>query len=116
LASAIICRHGGDSTTSGLEALHRFHRGSSTPPCHKVVHLRWLRGGKRHWIFIRRGLSSKVPLILGGDAWSTPTICGKGTQGLDCISILSSRVLFVKWKALSSNSWSLRECCEGLSK
>jgi hypothetical protein len=52
----------------------------------------------------RKGLSSRWPLFLGGDAWRTPMNGGSDTRGLDCFSFLRFRVFFVKLKVLSSNS------------
>jgi hypothetical protein len=108
LATAIFCRHGGKSSTSDAEALHRIRRRSSVPLRHQVVRPRWLGGDRRLWFFVGRGCSSSLPLILGGDAFRTPAICGGGTQGLDRFSYLCPRVFFTIWKALSSICWFFR--------
>jgi hypothetical protein len=39
---------------------------------------------------------------LGGDAWSSPAVRGGDYLGPDCFFSLFVRVVFVKWKALSS--------------
>jgi hypothetical protein len=45
---------------------------------------------------------------LGGDASSSPTLGGRGTEGLDYLFTFSSRVLSVKCEGSSSNSWFIR--------
>ena len=45
---------------------------------------------------------------LGGSTWRSPASCGGDTRGLDCFSFFSSRVFYVKAKALSSNCRSFR--------
>jgi hypothetical protein len=39
---------------------------------------------------------------LGGDAWSSPAVRGGDYLGPDCFFSILVRVVFVKWKALSS--------------
>jgi hypothetical protein len=50
-------------------------------------------------------LSSVLLSELGGGAWSSPACGGRGTEVLDCFLLFTSKVLFVKCEALSSNSW-----------
>jgi hypothetical protein len=66
LASTILCRHGGEISTSGMEVLHRFRRGCSKPLCYKVIRSPWLGGGPRLRIIAGRGLMSNKSLFLGG--------------------------------------------------
>jgi hypothetical protein len=108
LASTILCRHGGEISTSTTEALHRSSRGCSKPLSHEVTCSSWLGGGPRLRIHAGRGLPSRRPLLLGGDALRTPAIGGGDAQGRDCILSFSSRVFCVKIKTLSSNSRFLR--------
>jgi hypothetical protein len=107
LASAIFRRHGGISPTSRSEALLPSY-WSSAPCSHQVVCPRWFRGVQRRRSYAGKGCSGACALFLGGDALRTPTSGGGGTQGLDCVPILSSRVFFVIWQALSSNYWFFR--------
>jgi hypothetical protein len=99
LASMILCRHGGEISTSGVEALHRFHRGCSKPLCYEAIRFLWLGGGPRLRIFVGRGLPSSRPLLLGGDAWRTLTRSGGDAHGLNCFESLCSRVFLVKSKS-----------------
>jgi hypothetical protein len=46
MASATLCRQGGDNSTSGEEALH-LQRGCLKLPGHKVICSPWLGGGPR---------------------------------------------------------------------
>lgn len=103
LATAIFCRHGGESLTSDEEALLRIRHWSSTLLRHQVVRPRWQGGGQWTRFFAGRGRSSTLPLILGGDALRTPATCGGDTQELDCFFFFSVRVFFVIIEALSSN-------------
>jgi hypothetical protein len=107
-ASMILCRQGGVISTSASEALHS-SRGGSTTPCHQVVCPRWLGDGLRLRNFVGREPLSTLFLFLGGNAWRTPASGGGGTQGLDCLESLCSKVFSVKSKALSSNTRFLRE-------
>jgi hypothetical protein len=113
LATAIFCRHGGDASTSDVEALLRIRLWSSTSLRHQVVRPRWLGGGQRLWFVAGRGFSSYLPLFLGGDALRTPAMCGGGTKGLDCFSFFCSRVFFAIMEALTSFSSVL---CESVVK
>jgi hypothetical protein len=61
LASAILCLHGGESSTSDEEALLQICRWNSTPLCHQVVCPRWLGGGQRRRFFTKRGYTSNLP-------------------------------------------------------
>jgi hypothetical protein len=102
-ASAILCRQGGDFSTSTVEALH-LRCGCSKLSGHEVICSPWLESGPQRQISAGRRLPSNWPLFLGGDALRTPAKCGGGTEGLDCFISFSSRVLCVKSKVLSSNS------------
>jgi hypothetical protein len=53
---------------------------------------------------IGKGLLNSWSLFLGGDASGTPAGSGGGAQGLVCFRSVSSRVLVVIFKGLSSNS------------
>jgi hypothetical protein len=103
-ASEILCRQGGDISTSTEEAFH-LRCGCSKLSGHEVICSPWLGSGPRRQINAGRRLPSNWPLFLGGDAWRTPTKCGGGTEGLDCFRSSSSRALCVKSEVLSSNSW-----------
>jgi hypothetical protein len=94
MASATLCRQGGDIQTS---------IGCSKLPGHEVMCSTWLGSGPRRQISAGRGLSSSWPLFLGG-AWRTPARCGGGTWELDCFRSICSRVFSVKSRVLSSNS------------
>jgi hypothetical protein len=103
-ASTILCWQGGDFSTSTVEAFH-LRCGCSKLSGHEVIRSPWLGSGPRRQINAGRRLPSNWPLFLGGDACRTPAKCGGGTEGLDCFRSFSSRVLCVKSKVLSSNSW-----------
>jgi hypothetical protein len=106
-AVAILCRHGGEYSTSSAEAL-RASRRSSTTPCYQVVHPRWLRDGRRLQLITGREPASIQFLFLGGNASRTPASGGSDPQGPDCLELDCIRVFFVKWKPFSSNVRFLR--------
>jgi hypothetical protein len=63
LASMILCRHGGEISTSGMEALHRFYRGCSKPLCYEVIRSPWLGGGPPLRIIAERGAPEQQILV-----------------------------------------------------
>jgi hypothetical protein len=96
-AFAIFYRHGDKSSTFVEEAVHQIHRWSLMPLCHQVVRPWWLGGDQWPWFFAERGCPRILPLILGGDALSTPMICGGGTKGLDCFSSFVPGCFFLQF-------------------
>jgi hypothetical protein len=99
----IYCRHGGSVSTSGVEAFTRSGHGSSKPAHHEVICSPWRAGGPWLRLVVGRGLPSCRSLFLGGDASRTPARGGGGALGLNCLVSVSSKVLFVKRSAFSSD-------------
>jgi hypothetical protein len=99
MACAILCRQGGDISTSIEEARHP-RCGSSAAPLHQVVRPRWIGDDLRRRIFAEREPASTLLSFLGGNAWRTPTSNGGDTQGLDCFNFICLRVFFYKDKGL----------------
>jgi hypothetical protein len=96
LVSAIFGRHGGLYSTSDVDAFHRFCCWSSVLLRRQVVRPRWLGGAQWRRFFAGRGHSSNLPLFLGGYILRTPTTCGGGTRGHDCL-IFRYHVLYGKF-------------------
>lgn len=106
--AVIIGRKVGPISTSWSEALIGLLRRSSTLPSSQVVRPRKLGSGRRQWFSAGDGPLSAQPTDLGGDAWRSPTLGGRDTQGPDRFSFSCFRVFFVTLKALSSNCKVLR--------
>jgi hypothetical protein len=96
IASVILYRQGGNSSTSMLEACSRHCRGCSNSLRGEVIRSPHRRKGPRWMSVVGRGLPS---------SWSlpprTPAKGGDDTQGPDCFLSLCSWVFFVKEMALS---------------
>jgi hypothetical protein len=103
-ASAISCRHGGNSATSTLEAPCSFATEARRRLATKWSRPWWLDDSRWQKILAGRECTSCLLLFLGGNAWRTSTSGGRDTQILDCFDLLFSRVFSVKCKLLSSNS------------
>jgi hypothetical protein len=101
IASVILCRQGGISSTSMLEACSRHCRGCSNSLRGEVIRSPHRSEGPWRMSVVGRGLSSSWSLLLGGDASRTPTMGGDGAQGHDCFLSFCSRVVFVKEMTLS---------------
>jgi hypothetical protein len=101
IASVILCRQGGNSSTSMLEAFSRHCRGCSNSFRGEVIRSPHRSEGPRWMSVIGSRLPSSWPLLLGGDASRTPANGGEDAQGPDCFSSLCSRVFFVKEMTLS---------------
>jgi hypothetical protein len=101
IASFILCRQGGISSTSMLEACSRHCRGCSNSLRGEVIRSPHRREGPRRMSVVGRGLPSTWSLLLGGDASRTPANGGDDAQGPDCFLSLCSRVFFVKELVLS---------------
>jgi hypothetical protein len=102
-AITIYGRLGGRISTSMKEAWSRSSHGSSRLTHHEVMHSPWRVGGPWLQLVVGRGLPSCSSLLLGGDALRTPARGGGGALRLDCLLSFSSRVLYVKKLALSSD-------------
>jgi hypothetical protein len=100
ITSVYLCRQGGNSSTSMLEACSRHCRGCSNSLRGEVIRSPHRREGPRWMSVIRRGLPSSWSLLLGGDASRTPAKGGDDAQGPDCFLSLCSWVFFVKEMAL----------------
>ena len=108
LAVALYGQEGGRCSTSMAEALS-LQRQCSAMRSIQVVRPRMPLVCWRLWMLVGKESPSDMSSNdLGGFAWRSPARCGGGAQGLDCVSIFSSRVLFVKSKVLSSNIRSFR--------
>jgi hypothetical protein len=94
---------GQSSSTSMTEAL-LVGCWSSTPLESQVVRPRPSSGSQGPDLDAEHERSSTMRSGLGRDAWSSPTVGGRDTLGLDCFSYLLVRVFFVNWKAPSSNT------------
>jgi hypothetical protein len=81
---------------------------SSTPLGSKVVRPRLSGGSQGLDLGAGQERSSIMRSELGGDAWSSPAVGGRGSLGPDSFFYLFVRVVFVKWKAPSSNFRFLR--------
>jgi hypothetical protein len=101
--AAIHCRQGGASSTSISEALIWHRHGCSSPHRREVIPSSRRSGGSWWLLVVGRGLPSSRPLLLGGIAWRMPAKGDNDTQGLDCKLSFSSRVVFVKSKAFSTD-------------
>jgi hypothetical protein len=101
--TVILGQYGGPiSSTSMAEALS-VGCWSSTPRGRQVVRPR-LSGGRQGLdLVVGNGRSSIMRSELGGDASSSPAVRGRDYLGPDCFFSILVRVVFVKWKALSSN-------------
>jgi hypothetical protein len=75
IASVILCRQGGNSPASRIEA-SRHWRGCSNSLRGEVIHSPHWREGPRWLSVVGRGLPSSWPLLLGGDAARTPAMGG----------------------------------------
>jgi hypothetical protein len=116
LASAISCRHGGNTETSDEEASFSSAVEARRHLATKWSRPRWLDDGRWQKIYAGREPTSYLLLFLGGDAWRTPPSGGRDTQVLDCFVQIRCRVFFVKCKPLSSNTRFLeRVLYKGLS-
>jgi hypothetical protein len=100
-ADAILCRQGGASSTSTMEALLRHRHGCLNPLCREVIRSPRRSGGPWWLLVAGKRLLSSRSRILGGSAWRTPAKGDGGVLGLDCKITLCSRVVFVKSVALS---------------
>jgi hypothetical protein len=114
-ASVILCRQGGISSTSMMEAFSRHCRGCSNSLRGEVIRSPHRREGPRWMSVVGRGLPSSWSLLLGGDASRTPAKGGDDAQGPVCFLSLCSRVFSVKEMALSVG-WAfprapLLQCC-----
>ena len=105
--STIFGRNGGLFISSVAEVF-RAWRWSSTARRHQVVRPRGLQARQRQQFLAGNESPSICLADLGVTAWRSPVIGGGVTQGPDCFSSFSSRVLFVIAKALSSNNRFLR--------
>jgi hypothetical protein len=101
IASLILCRQGGNSSTSMLEACSRHCRGCSNSLRGEVICSPHRREGPWWMSVVGRGLPSSWSLLLGGDASRTPMKGGDDAQGPDCFLSLCSWVFFVKEMTLS---------------
>jgi hypothetical protein len=101
IVSVILCRQGGNRSTSMWEAFSRHCRGCLNSLRDEVILSPHRSEGPWWMSVIGRGLPSSWPLLLGGDALRTPANGGEGAQGPDCFSSLCSRVFYVKEIALS---------------
>ncbi|XP_071681951.1 uncharacterized protein [Lolium perenne] len=104
---AIFGRHGGPTTTSKTEALLCFVRRGSTLLRRQVVRPRRRRSDRRMQSCAGSVLLGISAPHLDGNVLRSPAVGGGGTQGPDCFFIFCSRVLFVNFEVLSSNSWFL---------
>jgi hypothetical protein len=100
IASVILCRQGGISSTSMLEACSRHCCGCSNSLRGEVIHSPHRREGPWWMSVVGRGLPSSWSLFLGGDASRTPVKGGDDAQGPDCFLSLCSKVFYVKEMAL----------------
>jgi hypothetical protein len=101
IASVNLCRQGGISSTSLLEACSWHCHGCSISLRGKVIRSPHWREGPQWLSIVGRGLPSNWPLLLGGDASRMPAKGGDDAQGPACFLSLCSRVFFVKEIALS---------------
>jgi hypothetical protein len=99
-ASVILCRQGGNCSTSMMEALARHCRGCSNSPRGEVIRSPLWREGPRWMSVVGRGLPSSWPLLLGGDASRTSAKGGEDAQGHVCFISFCPRVFSVKERAL----------------
>ena len=104
-ASAIFGRHGGLSYSSFVE-VNRILRRSLASRGNQVVRPRLLRVRRWQGFFAGREHPSATLSDLGAyGSWRSPANGGMEELGLDCFSIFSPRVFYVKPMALSSNTW-----------
>jgi hypothetical protein len=101
IASVILCRQGGNSSASMLEACSRHCRGCLNSLRGKVIRSPHRREGPWWMSVVGRGLPSSWSLLLGGDASRTSAKGGDDAQGPDCFLSLCSWVFFCKEMALS---------------
>jgi hypothetical protein len=105
--TAIFGQDGDPSSTSMAEAL-MINCWSSMPLEGQVVRPRPSSGSQGLDLLTGVERSSSPHSELGGNALSSPAFYGGSTVVLDCFFFLSFRVLFVKWRASSSNVRFLR--------
>jgi hypothetical protein len=91
--------------------MHRLRRGCSKPPYCVVICSPQHGGGPRP--FAGRVSPRSRLSFLGGDAWRTPTTCGRDTSVLDYFVLACYRVFYVKCELLSSNTWFLERVLQG---
>jgi hypothetical protein len=107
-AAAIHGREGGAPSTSDVEALNQLCLGCSKLALCEVIRSPQGGDGPRQQALAGKGLRSSWLWFFGGNAWRTPAMCGRGSEGPDCFFYFCPRVCCVILEGPSSNYWFLR--------